>query len=87
MLGIKSDVVDTRTNLKVMAFQVNQDTETLKRVQNNLMDANRVVKRTDMNMTQMQRREFCHKLLMHVLAFLLFFLIVVSIVYKVNRKV
>jgi putative cell wall-binding protein len=79
---IKHDVIDTRTNLKGMAFQVKQDTETLNRVQNCLQDSGRIVKRTDKNITQMHRREFCHKLLLHTLALLFFISIVISIVYK-----
>lgn len=83
---IKNDVVDTRTNLKGMTFQVKQDSETLNRVQNNLLDSNKIVKRTDKNISQMQRREIFHKILLYALAILLFFLIIVSIVYKINRK-
>jgi len=83
---IKHDVIDTRTNLKGMAFQVKQDTETLNRVQNCLQDSDRIVKRTGKNITQMHRREFYDKLLLHTLALLLFISIVISIVYKINRK-
>jgi len=84
--GIKNDMVDTRTNLKGMVVEVKQQGETLNRVQNNLLDTNNVIKRTDKTMTQMQRREFCHKLLLHILAILLFISIIVAIIYKLNRK-
>ena len=84
--GIKGDLVDTRTNLKGMVVEVKTQGETLNRVQNNLQETNTVIKRTDKNITQMQRREFCHKLLLHILAFLLFLSIIVAIVYKLTRK-
>jgi hypothetical protein len=84
--GIKSDMIDTRTNLKGMVVEVKQQGETLNRVQNNLQETNTVIKRTDKNITQMQRREFCHKLLLHILAVLLFISIIIAIIYKLTRK-
>jgi len=83
---IKNDVVYTKTNLKVMVVEVKQQGETLNRVQNNLQETNTVIKRTDKNITQMQRREFWHKLLLHILAFLLFVAIIVAVIYKLTRK-
>ncbi len=84
--GIKNDVVDTRSNLKGMVVEVKQQGETLNRVQNNLLETNTVIKRTDKTMTQMQRREFCHKLLLHILAVLLFLSIILAVIYKLTRK-
>lgn len=84
--GIKSDMVDTRTNLKGMVVEVKQQGETLNRVKVNLQETNTVIKRTDKNITQMQRREFCHKLLLHILALLLFVSIIVAVIYKLTRK-
>jgi hypothetical protein len=84
--GIKSDMVDTRTNLKGIVVEVKQQGETLNRVKNNLQETNTVIKRTDKNITQMQKREFCHKLLLHILALLLFVSIIVAIIYKLTRK-
>jgi len=84
--GIKSDMVDTRTNLKGIVVEVKQQGETLNRVQNNLQETNTVIKRTDKNITQMQKREFCHKLLLHILAFLLFISIIAAVIFKLTRK-
>lgn len=86
LYGIKNDMVDTRTNLKGMVVEVKQQGETLNRVQGNLQETNTVIKRTDKNITQMQKREFCHKLLLHALAFLLLISIIVAIIYKLTRK-
>lgn len=84
--GIKNDVLDTRTNLKVMVVDVKKQGETLERVQGNLQETNTVIKRTDKHITEMQRREFCHKLLLHLLAVLLFLSLIVAIIYKVTKK-
>lgn len=83
--GIKNDLLDTRTNMKGMVGEVKKQGETLDRVQGNLQETNTVIKRTDKNITRMQRREFIHKLLMYILNILLFISIIVAIIYKLTR--
>lgn len=82
---IKNDLLDTRTNMKGMVVEVKKQGETLDRVQGNLQETNTVIKRTDKNITRMQRREFIHKLLMYILNVLLFISIIVAIIYKLTR--
>lgn len=82
---IKNDLIDTRTNMKGMVVEVKKQGETLNRVQGNLQETNTVIKRTDKNITRMQRREFIHKLLMYILNILLFISIIVAIIYKIKR--
>lgn len=86
LYGIKNDILDTRTNLKGMVVEVKKQGETLDRVQGNLQETHTVIKRTDKNITRMQRREFIHKLLLHILAILLFISIIIAIIYKATRK-
>jgi hypothetical protein len=87
LLGeIKNDLLDTRTNMKGMVVEVKKQGETLDRVQNNLLETNTVIKRTDKNITMMQRREFIHKLLMYILNVLLFISIIIAIIYKLTKK-
>jgi len=84
--GIKNDLLDTRTNMKGMVVEVKKQGETLNRVENNLQETNTVIKRTDKNITRMQRREFIHKLLMYILNILLFIAIIITIIYKITKK-
>ena len=87
LLGdIKNDLLDTRTNMKGMVGEVKKQGETLDRVQGNLQETNTVVKRTDKNISRMQKREFIHKLLMYILSILLFISIIIAIIYKLTRK-
>ena len=87
LLGeIKNDILDTMTNMKGMVVEVKKQGETLDRVQNNLLETNTVIKRTDKNITGMQRRELIHKLLMYTLNILLFISIIIAIIYKLTRK-
>jgi hypothetical protein len=87
LLGeIKNDLLDTRANMKGMVVEVKKQGETLDRVQNNLLETNTVIKRTDKNITLMQRREIIHKFLMYILNILLFISIIIAIIYKLTKK-
>ncbi len=68
---IGKDLVDSHSNLKNVVTEIKSQGDTIVRVQNNVADTGTSIKRADKNITKMNTRAICHKVLLHILAVLL----------------
>jgi hypothetical protein len=80
--AIGQDLVDSHKNMVAINAEVKQQGETINRVQGNVQDTNVAVKRADKNITVMQRRAVCWKVMLHILAILLFLVDLAIIIWK-----
>lgn len=84
---IKTDIYYTNTSLKGISSEVIGQGETLNRVRLNIGITDTVIRKTDIKITQIQRKEFCHKLLLHILALLIFISIILSLIFKLRKEI
>lgn len=82
---IGRDLNNAQGNLTGIVKEVKAQGETIVRIKDNVQEAGTSVKRADKNITIMQRRSFCQKLLLHTLAVALLIANVTIIVYKVSK--
>ena len=85
MNEIGKDLYSAHGNLTGIVKEVKSQGETIVRIKDNVQDAGTSVKRADKNITLMQRRSFCQKLLLHVVAVTLFLANAAIIIYKISK--
>ena len=82
---IGRDILTANSNLNNIVTEVKTQGETINRIGVGVKDTETSVKRADKNINIMQRRNFCQKCLLHVLAVLLFIAIITSVLFKLFR--
>jgi hypothetical protein len=85
LTGITRDLVDTHSNLVVVTQEIKQQEGQIGRIHVNVKDTETSVKRADKNITVMTRRAICQKVLLHILAVLLFIAIVIVFIFKITK--
>lgn len=82
---IGDDIKVANNNMQTVLVDVKQQGDQIVKITGNVQDAGTSVKRTDKKITQMQRRNFLHKCLLHVLAIVLFIAIIVVFLVKIIK--
>jgi methyl-accepting chemotaxis protein len=85
LIEIGKDINNASSNLKTIVTEVKSQGDTINRIVVNTKDAEISVKRTDKNINLMQRRMYCQKFLLHLLAFLLFIANIIVLIYKIIK--
>lgn len=83
--SIAQDIKDSHGNLITMNREVKSQGEQIARIHVNVQDTGTSVKRADKNITIMQRRAVCQKLLLHILAVVLFLAIIIVFILKLAK--
>lgn len=84
--NIGKNLYDARDNLNTVSVEVNKQDEQIDRIHENVGETQNVVGRTDKRITGMNRRVFCHKFLLNLLALILFSAIITVLIIKLTRK-
>ena len=79
---IGKDLIETNRNLDNINLEVKKQGEQIVRVHGQVLQTGASVKRADKTIGVMSRRNSCHKLLLHILAVLLFVSIVTVFIIK-----
>lgn len=79
---IGKDLLETNKNLDHINVEIKKQGEQIVNVHNNVLQTNASVKRADKTIGVMSRRNVCHKILLHILAILLFAAIIIVFVIK-----
>ncbi len=82
---IGRDLTSAHNNLNSIVTEVKGQTDTIYRIKDGVRDVETSNTRTNKNINIMLRRNFCIKLLMHIVAILLFLSILAIIGYKLFR--
>ncbi len=82
---IGKDLTSANSNLNGVVTEVKGQGQTIDRIQIGVKEAETSVKRADKNIVSMQRRVYCQKFLLHVLAILLFLGNVTAVLYKLIK--
>ena len=85
MNEIGKDLYSAHGNLTGIVKEVKSQGETIVRIKDNVQDAGTSVKRADKNISLMQRRSFCQKLLLHIVAVTLFLANATILIYKLSK--
>ena len=79
---IGKDLSTAQLNLNNVVTDVKGQSATIYRIKDGVKDVETSNSRTNKNINLMLRRNFCHKCLLHVLAFVLFLSIIAALIYK-----
>jgi len=82
---IGKDLNNANSNLTGIVKEVKAQGDTIVRIKDNVQDAGTSVKRADKNITIMQRRSYCQKLLLHVVVVMLFIANLTMLIYKLSK--
>ncbi len=82
---IGRDLTSAHNNLNSIVTEVKGQTDTIYRIKDGVIEVETSNTRTNKNINLMLRRNFCIKLLMHIVAVLLFFSILAIIGYKIFK--
>jgi hypothetical protein len=82
---IGKDLNNAHNNLTGIVKEVKAQGDTIVRIKENVQEAGTSVKRADKNITIMQRRSYCQKLLLHIVAVMLFIANLIMIIYKISN--
>jgi hypothetical protein len=85
MNEIGKDLNNANSNLTGIVKEVKTQGDTIVRIKDNVQEAGTSVKRADKNITIMQRRSYCQKLLLHVVAVMLFIANLTMLIYKLSK--
>lgn len=85
LTGIDKDMNDAYRNMTNIVGEVKAQGETITIVQVGIKDTEVSVKRADKNINTMQRRSYCQKFLLHLLAVVLFLGILSAVFYKLFK--
>lgn len=82
---IGKNLYSARDNLNTITVEVNKQDEQIDRIHGNVGDTQKVLGRTDKRISSMNRRVYCHKLLLNLLSFVLFISILVLLIIKLLK--
>ena len=80
--AIGKDLIDTNNNLNYVNIEVKKQGEQIENIHKNVLDTGASVKKADKTIGVMSRRTFCQKILLHILAILLFVAIITVFIIK-----
>ena len=81
--NIGKNLSEANNNLNIVATEVDKQGNQIDRIQDNVGETQKVVGRTDKRITGMNRRVYCHKLLLNVLAVLLAVAVLITFLVKI----
>ena len=79
---IGKNLSEANNNLNIVGTEVDRQGNQIDRIQDNVGETQKVVGRTDKRITGMNRRVYCHKLLLNFLAILLAIAIIITFFVK-----
>jgi predicted phage tail protein len=83
--NIAKDIITSNDNLTGIVVEVKNQGGQIQRIQSTVADTGTSVKRADKNITIMQRRNYCVKMLLHILAVTLLLANIALVIYKISR--
>ena len=82
---IGTNLYTARDNMQVVTVEIDKQGEQIDRIHKNVGDTEKIVGRTDKRITGMNRRTYCHKVLLYLLMFVLFVAIIVMLIVKLIK--
>ena len=84
---IGKNLYEANDNLGVITVEVKNQGDQIDRIHNNVGLTQNTIGRTDKRISSMNRRIYCHKLLLNILIVVLFLATLTVLIVKLTRKV